>query len=102
MNFLDLPKNITGINYNLINEYFKISIIYDKINYTNDDIIESKISVSNNIDMEQTIIDNILRLEPPYNISCSFLSINNCQKKAAFQHVLTSKYYCWFHMHCNN
>ena len=99
MDYLNFPKNITGIDYDLIDKYSKISINYNKIIYTNDNIID----INDINDIKKSSTDNdIIRLEPPYMISCSFLDTNKCQKKAAFQQVINNKYYCWFHMHCNN
>ncbi len=95
MDCLNLPKNINGIDYDLINKYSKISMTYNKIIYTNDNIIDIN-------DIKKSSAENdIIRLEPPYMISCSFFETNRCQKKAAFQQVINNKYYCWFHMHCN-
>ena len=89
MNSLSIPHNITGIDYNLINEYNKIYTIYDKI----------KIH-PNSITINDKSINDIIRLEPPYTISCSFLNIDKCQKKSAFFQIKDSNYFCWYHMHC--
>lgn len=81
MSILTFPSQINGINYKLIDEYNKI---YNEC-----------------INKETSVIDNINRLEPPYLISCSHLNISGCQKKAAFKLTFENKYYCWYHMHCN-
>jgi hypothetical protein len=95
MSCLNFPKNITGIDYNLIDKYSKISIDYSKIIYNNNNIINI-----NDLDKSSTNSE-VIRLEPPYTISCSFLESDKCQKKAAFKQA-NNKYYCWFHMHCSN
>jgi hypothetical protein len=106
MDYLIFPKNINGIDYNLIDQYSKTHINYNNIINTNNEIINiSNINTNNYIatnDNESTTNNNIVRLEPPYIISCTFIDIDKCQKKAAFKQVTNNKFYCWFHMHCNN
>ena len=96
MDYLFLPQNIDGIDYDMIDEYSKIFINYNKIININSIMIEID-------DIKKSSINNdISRLEPPYNIACYHLNLNGCQKKAAFKQVINNKYYCWYHMHCNN
>lgn len=70
-----LPPNINGINYTLIDEFNKICDIYNNA--------------------------TIIRIEPPYTLSCSYKIINGCSKEAGFTTLIDNKHYCWFHMHCH-
>ncbi len=97
---MDFPKNIKGIDYNLIDEYSKTFINYIKIINTNNDKINMNDINGKIINTNKSNSDNdVIRLEPPYTIACSFVD-SKCQKKAAFQKIINNKYYCWFHMHC--
>ncbi len=95
---MNIPQNISGIDYELVKKYAEISTIYDKINLNDVDI---QYPITNN-KIHNPTIDDIIRLEPPYMISCSHSDTNKCQKKAGFQLAIDNKYYCWFHVRCFN
>jgi 16S rRNA G966 N2-methylase RsmD len=110
LNWPYLPKNIKGIDYTFFDEFIKIydiaqehilnisqPISFDKIKLSSEEFTFTEVTNTN------TSPDNdldFIRLDPPYNISCTN-SVNGCLKKAAFKSIVNDKYYCWFHINCN-
>jgi len=109
-----MPKNIKGINYSLIDKIAKqyeniipiLAQLKNKIMtesiMTESIMTESKVINNDNDDDNDILLstDNIRRLEPPFNNRCVFYD-DSCIKKAAFKHIITNKYYCWFHISCS-
>jgi hypothetical protein len=108
---VDMPSNIPGIDYDLINKY-KLLFNDDSLNLTNLKFIkhckkesessdteeiskELKINTSLKLDNDESDFD---RLIPPYIIPCEYNKIDGCIKKSAF--TKSNKYYCWIHRHC--
>ena len=108
LNWPYLPKNIKGVDYKFFDEFIKIyDIAQEHILTINQPISFDHIKLSSKeisfIEETTTSSDNdldFIRLDPPYNISCTNAS-NGCLKKAAFKSIVNDKYYCWFHINCN-
>jgi hypothetical protein len=49
---------------------------------------------------ETSLLNNFNRLEPPFNIPCTYAN-EGCIKKAAFLNDKNNSYYCWFHVNCS-
>jgi hypothetical protein len=97
--WLNVPKNIKGFDYNLIDlAYSKYSIIEQLILNINKYISENE-KILNKFKLQQSNNDaDYTHLVPPYIIPGTY-SKDNCLKMAAFKNNRDQKYYCWFHVH---
>lgn len=84
----NLNNKLTNVFDDDIKDEIEDEETINKINETTDEL--ETIGSSEN---------GYLRLIPPYNEKCSAIH-DGCTKGAAFK--INSKYYCWFHINCQN
>ena len=113
-----LPKDIQGVNYEMINKVANIDeILSDILSHikTSQNFIKKYNEINSTVKQKNTtsqtltsqtnenfISDNDFennfdRLDPPFNFPCVFSEKDGCVKRAAFVHKNDGAYCCWFH-----